>query len=98
MSTIMGPKKSSRKSSSKSIDAKVLKEIAALKKEVKKLKKENKKLDDHINAIYNDNNNTAQQIADMFSTMDSQDDEITLIKKVMKEKLNINWRRIEEES
>ena len=90
--------RSSRKSSSKSIDAKVLKEIAALKKEVKNLKKENKKLDDHINAIYNDNNNTAQQIADMFSTMDGQGDEITLIKKVMKEKLSINWRRAEEES
>ena len=90
--------KSSRKSSSKSIDAKVLNEIAALKKEVKKLKKENKKLDDHINAIYNDNNNAAQQIADMFSTMDGQGDEITLIKKVMKEKLSINWRRAEEET
>ena len=90
--------KSSRKSSSKYIDAKVLNEIAALKKEVKKLKKENKKLDDHINAIYNDNNNAAQQIADMFSTMDGQGDEITLIKKVMKEKLSINWRRAEEET
>ena len=89
--------RSSRKSSSKSIDAKVLKEIAALKKEVKNLKKENKKLDDHITAIYNDNNNTAQQIADMFSTMDGQGDEIILIKKTMKEKLNINWRRVEEE-
>ena len=63
----------------------------------KKLKKENKRLDRHIDAIYNDNNNTAQQIADMFSTMDSQGDEITLIKKVMKEKLNINWRIIEED-
>ena len=90
--------RSSRKSSSKSNDTKVLKEIATLKKDVKKLKKENKRLDRHIDAIYNDNNNTAQQIADMFSTMDSQGDEITLIKKVMKEKLNINWRRIEEGS
>ena len=90
--------RSSRKSSSKSTGTKVLKEIATLKKEVKKLKKDNEKLDAHINAIYNDNNNTAQQIADMFSTMDSQGDEITLIKKVMKEKLNINWRIVEEGS
>ena len=88
--------KSSRKGSSKSSD-KVLKEIAALRKEVKKLRKENKKLDAHIDAIYHDNNNTAQQIMDMFSTMDGQGDEIILIKKTMKEKLNINWRRVEEE-
>jgi len=97
---------SSRKSSRKSSKAKppthfidhAFKEIGNLKKEVNKLKKENEKLDAHIKAIYNDNNNMAQQIVDMFSTMDSQGDEIPLIKKVMKEKLSINWRRAEEES
>ena len=91
-------RKSSRKSSSKSTDTKVLKEIATLKKDVKKLKKENKRLDRHIDAIYNDNNNMAQSVAGLVSEISGHEVEIIIIKKTMKEKLNINWRRIEEGS
>ena len=91
-------RKSSRKGSSKSTDAKVLKEIATLKKDVKNLKKENKRLDRHIDAIYNDNNNMAQSVAGLVSEISGHEVEIIIIKKTMKEKLNINWRRIEEGS
>ena len=105
-------KKSSRKSSSnvsKEIYS-LKKEVKELKKENKKLDahintiyKDYEKLHDHIVKLYNDNNetsgqmlNTAEQISDMFSIMDGQGDEIIFIKKVMKEKLGINWRRVEE--
>ena len=90
--------RSSRKSSSKSTDMKVLKEIATLKKDVKKLKKDNEKLDAHINAIYNDNNNMAQSVAGLVSEISGHEVEIIIIKKTMKEKLNINWRIVEEGS
>ena len=90
--------RSSRKSSSRSTDTKVLKDISTLKKDVKKLKKDNEKLDAHINAIYNDNNNMAQSVAGLVSEISGHEVEIIIIKKTMKEKLNINWRRIEEGS
>ena len=95
-------KKSSRKSSKPKppthfIDH-AFKEIEKLKKEVKKLKKENEKLDAHINAIYNDNNSMVQGVAGLVSEISGHEVEIIIIKKTMKEKLNINWRRIEEGS
>ena len=95
---LQSTRKSSRKGSSKSTDTKVLKDIAALRKEVKKLRKENKRLDRHIDAIYNDNNNMAQSVAGLVSEISGHEVEIIIIKKTMKEKLNINWRRIEEGS
>ena len=104
-------KKSSRKSSSnvsKEI-ASLKKEIKELKKDNKKLDahintiyKDYDKIQDHIVKLYNNNNETAgemlttaEQISNMISIMNGQDDEIIFIKKVMKEKLGINWRRVE---